>query len=185
MTMKCAALCAALALCIRPGFAADPPTKAASTGNSTSPTPRAAIGAAAQAAVRAGVQTCAGRIDQVSQFVGANASVGAYLFAPAAPPDQRLVSLSYEVQAHAAAVPLAYASASFAPNQANGCGALYEAIVYWPQKCDVVMTRQFAEFRKGRPLHKDVLVLESETPARIFLMPAGEGCVSIKKELVL
>ena len=78
-----------------------------------------------------------------------------------------------------------YASASFAPNQANGCGAIYEAIVYWPQKCDAVATKQFAQFKRGRSLQKDILVLESETPARIFLMPAGSGCLSIKKEVVL
>ena len=139
----------------------------------------------AQAAARAGVLGCAGRIDQVSQFIGANAKVGAFFFTPPAPPDQRMVSFSYEIQPQAADAPLAYASASFAPNQANGCGAIYEAIVYWPQKCDAVATKQFAQFKRGRSLQKDILVLESETPARIFLMPAGSGCLSIKKEVVL
>ncbi|MFT3847146.1 MAG: hypothetical protein QM739_00255 [Propionivibrio sp.] len=180
MTARRVALCIILAACAGVALAAEP-----SPANSPNSAPSPAPGAVAQAASRAGVLACAGRIDQVSQFIGANAKVGAYFFAPPAPPDQRLVSFSYEVQPQTANAPPAYASASFAPNQANGSGAVYEAVVYWPQKCNTVAARQFAQFRKGRSLQKDVLVLESETPARIFLMPAGSGCVSIKKELVM
>lgn len=146
------------------------------------PTPRHVPPAWSPKWRRAGVLGCAGRIDQVSQFIGADA-VGAYFFAPPAQPDQRMVSFSYEIQPQAADAPLAYASASFAPNQANGCGAMYEAIVYWLQKCDVVAVKQFAQFRKGRSLQTNILVLESETAARVFLMPAGKGCLSIKKKL--
>ena len=180
-TGKRVALCLALAAYAFAVIAAEP---AAAPSPAANPAPPAA-GVIAQAAAKAGVLACAGRIDQVSQFIGANARVGAYFFAPPAQPDQRLVSFSYEVQSQSPNAPLAYASASFAPNQANGCGAIYEAIVYWPQKCDAVAAKQFSQFKKGRSLQKDILVLESETPARIFLMPAGNGCLSIKKETVL
>ena len=156
----------------------------ATVNETTNSAPRA-TSPIALAVAKAGVIGCAGRIDQVSQFIGASAKVGAYFFTPPAPTDQRLVSFSYEVQPQAKDAPLAYASASFAPNQANGCGAIYEAIVYWPHKCEAVATKQFGQFKRGRSLQKDVLVLESETPARIFLMPAGSGCLSIKKEVVL
>jgi hypothetical protein len=77
----------------------------------------------------------------------------------------------------------AYASASFAPNQANGCGAVYEAVIYWPQSCDAVAARQFPQAKKLKALQKSIQSLESG-PAKVFLMPAGSGCVSIKKEIV-
>lgn len=145
-----------------------------------------AIGAmTAQAAAGLGVLSCAQRIDRLGQYIGANAETGAYFFAPPAQPDQRLVSFSYEVRPEDARLPAAYASASFAPNQANGCGAIYEAVVYWPQDCGTVANREFAQFRAGRSVQKNLLVLENQTPARVFLMPAGQGCLSIKKEIVL
>lgn len=181
-TVRRVALCIALAAGSGAAIAADPTPNPVNPANSTPPP---APGPIAQAALKAGVQACAGRIDQVSQFIGTNAKVGAYFFVPPAQPDQRLTSFSYEVQSQSSNAPLAYASASFAPNQANGCGAIYEAVVYWPQKCETLAAKQFAQFRKGRALQKDVLVLESDTPARIFLMPAGSGCVSVKKEIVL
>jgi hypothetical protein len=138
-----------------------------------------------QAAIKSGIQTCAGRINQVTNFIGANSQVGAFLFSTPSQPDQRLVSISMELVNKDKGAPNAYASASFAPNQANGCGAVYDAVVYWPQKCESVAAKRFGEMQKGRKLQNNITVLEGSTPTRVFLMPAGSGCVSIKKEVVL
>jgi hypothetical protein len=135
-----------------------------------------------QAAVSSGVLACASRINQVTQFISSGNLSGAVLFDVPGQPDQRLASVSMEVSPKEG--PAAYASASFAPNQANGCGAVYEAVVYWPQSCETVASKQFSGAKKGRVLHKSILTLETNASARIFLMPAGSGCVSIKKELV-
>ena len=167
MALSGVALAAEPAAAPQPAEAAQPP----------------AINAIAQAAVKGGILACAGRINQVSQFIIGNNPSGAFLFGAPAQPDQRLVSLSFEVQSGAEQV--AYASASFAPNQANGCGGEYEAVVYWPQSCEVVALKQFAGAKKGQLLRKSIQVLEPQGSARIFLMPAGSGCVSIKKEVVL
>lgn len=145
--------------------------------------PQGQPNAIAKAGLNAGVQACAGRIHQVTEFVANNQPAGVYLFMPPSQPDQRVASISMEVRLPNANN--AYVSASFAPNQANGCGALYEAVVYWPQKCADVASKQFSEMTKGKTLQKDIIVLENNTAARIFLMPAGSGCVSIKKEIVL
>lgn len=142
------------------------------------------VNAITQAVVGHGVLACAGRVNQVTQFVTGGQAAGALLFQIPGQPDQRLVSLSMEVAQKDG--PVAYASASFAPNQANGCGAVYEAVVYWPQPCESVAARQFAEAKKGRLLQKSIQVLDAPAGgARVFLMPAGSGCVSIKKETVL
>ena len=145
--------------------------------------PAPQVNAVAQAAINAGALSCAARINQVSQFIGGNSKVGAFFFAPPAQPDQRLLSYSFEIQPPKGQA--IYASSSFAPNQANGCGATYEAITYWPDKCELVAKKQFSELKREGQLQKEITVLVVANSARIFLMPAGNGCVSIKKEVVL
>lgn len=135
-----------------------------------------------QAAVAQGVLNCAARINQVSGFVGYTAQAGALLMVPPAQPDQRLIPLALEVPLDNGA---AYVSATFAPSQANGCGAAYEAVVYWPQTCETVATKQFASLKRVGFLKMRISVLDGGEATKIFLMPAGSGCVSIKKEVVL
>jgi len=132
---------------------------------------------------KSGVKYCAGRINQVSNFLTAGVQgAGAMLFLPPNNPDHQLVSVSLEIPQKDASA--AYASASFAPSQANGCGGMYETVVYWPQKCDVVAENTFGKLKKIGVLSKTILVRDGGVTTKIFLMPAGKGCVSIKKELV-
>ncbi len=159
------------------GAQADETAKPTVAPPATSPT-----NAVTQAAVQQGVLSCAGRINQVSNFLGYTPQAGALLMTPPAQPDQRLIPLVMEIPT---ASGTAYVSASFAPNQANGCGATYDAVMYWPQKCDVVASKQFATLKKMGQLKKEVTVLDGGSGTKIFLMPAGSGCVSIKKEVVL
>lgn len=79
----------------------------------------------------------------------------------------------------------AYVSATFAPNQANGCGAAYDAVVYWPLACDALASKQFSSLKKIGMLKKAITVLDGGVATKVFLMPAGTGCVAIKKEIVL
>jgi len=136
-----------------------------------------------QAAVKGGVLACAGRINQVTNFLTANTqSGGAYLFMPPTNPDRSIFSVSFEISRGDA--PPAYASASFAPNQANGCGGMYETVVYWPQACDSVMRGSYGALKRAGVIAGTIAVLDVDAGTRIFLMPAGSGCVSIKKEVV-
>lgn len=136
-----------------------------------------------QVADKSGIKACTGRINQVANFLTAGVpGVGAMLFLPPANPDQQLVSVSMEIPIKGAAA--AYASASFAPNQANGCGGMYETVVYWPQKCDVVANKNFGTLKKIGALSKAIFVRDGGVTTKIFFMPAGTGCVSIKKEVI-
>lgn len=144
--------------------------------------PSPVVNAVTQTAVSTGVLACAGRINQVSGFLGYTPQAGALLMTPSAQPDQRLIPLAMEVPNKFGA---AYVSASFAPNQANGCGATYDAVVYWPDKCDAVAAKQFAGLKKIGQLKTAIAVLDGGVATKVFLMPAGSGCVSIKKEVVL
>jgi len=135
-----------------------------------------------QAAVQQGALNCATRINQVSNFLGFGPQAGAVLMMPPSQPDQRLIPLAMEVQTEGGS---AYVSATFAPNQANGCGAAYDAVVYWPQKCEAVVARQFAGLKRVGQMKTNITVLDGGPATKVFLMPAGSGCVSIKKEFVL
>lgn len=136
-----------------------------------------------QAAVKSGVLACTSRVNQVANFLTAGSQgVGAVLFIPPDNPDQQMISVSLEIPSADASS--AYASASFAPNQANGCGGMYETVVYWQQKCDEVAGRNFGTLKKIDQFSKNIMILDGGLTTKIFLMPAGTGCVSIKKEVV-
>jgi hypothetical protein len=134
------------------------------------------------AAVKAGVQSCADRINQVTNFLTTGNRSGAILFEPPTTPDKRLVSISLGLAMKGGRV--AYASESFAPNQANGCGGMYETVVYWAEGCADIAKSQFSAFKKYGVLVNNITVLDGGPGVRVFLMPAGTGCVAIKKEVL-
>ena len=134
-----------------------------------------------QAAVQKGVLNCAGRINQVVNFLGFTAKAGAVLMIPPAQPDARLIPVAMEIPFEGG---VAYASASFAPNQANGCGATYDSVVYWPLGCDKIKEKQFKALPETGKMSKDIKILDGGSELKVFLMPAGSGCISIKKEVI-
>ncbi len=140
------------------------------------------VNAVTQAAVQQGALNCAVRLNQVSNFLGFSSQAGAVLMLHPSQPDQRLIPLAMEVSTENGT---AYVSATFAPNQANGCGAAYDAVAYWPQKCEVVVATQFATLKRVGQLKTAITVLDGGVATKVFLMPAGSGCVSIKKEVLL
>jgi hypothetical protein len=160
-------------------IAGNPPLPAASQKEQPSPP---GVNGITQAAVKAGVLFCTERINQVANFLTADGKSAAFLFLPNSESDKRIFSASLEVQGNEG--PSAYASMSFAPNQANGCGGLYETVVYWDKGPDELATTQFASLKRIGLLYKSIIILDAGPNAKIFLMPAGKGCVSIKKEVL-
>lgn len=136
-----------------------------------------------QALFSAGAVSCAPRVNQITNFLIAGGEHGAFLFVPPKDVDQSLVSVSLEIQA--ANTPLAYASASFSPGTKIGCGGMYETVVYWNGACSAVASQIFKDAKVAGPLMRSITILEVSPAARIFLMPAGAGCVSIKKEVMM
>lgn len=173
-TIAATCLCTVLTAVAADDKPVTPPTAQTSTSTVSSIT---------QAAVKAGTLACTSRINQVSTFLTAGVKgVNAMLFIPPNNQDQQLISVSMEIPSSDASS--AYASASFAPNQANGCGGMYETVVYWPQKCTEVAGKTFGALKKIDAFSKNMTVLDGGVTTKVFLMQAGSGCVSIKKELV-
>lgn len=140
-----------------------------------------AVNPITEAAVKAGALSCTGRINQITNFLTANSQSGAFLFTSPSQPDQRIFSASLEVQAKDG--PTSYASMSVAPNQANGCGGLYETVTYWDKTPEELIKTQFPSLKRLGVIYKNIIMLDAGN-VKIFIMPAGKGCVSIKKEVL-
>jgi len=134
-----------------------------------------------RAAVDAGVLTCASRINQVSNYLTANNQSGVYIFVPQGDRDRRLFSASFEILTSNSST--LYATASFAPNQENGSGAVYDTVEYVDKTCDELAKTVFKDLKRVGVLKKNITVLDGGA-VKVFLMPAGTGCVVIRKELV-
>jgi hypothetical protein len=133
-------------------------------------------------AQRIGVSKCIGRINQITSFVtGANPNSGTVLNSPNSEVNQRIVSAVLEVEDKGIT---SFVSSSFAPGVgAADCSGTYDSVTYWNAPCAQVAV-SFGAFKPTRPLFKNIQSLENGPQAKVFLMPAGAGCVSIKKEML-
>ncbi len=154
-------------------------TPAAKTPAPVAPT--GPLNAVAQAAQKAGVNDCLGRINQVSNFLTAGSQQsGASLSVSPQVPNEHTASIAFEIKSPQV---LSYASADFAP-LASGCGGTYEAVTHWQNSCKDVASKGYAQLKFIGVIQSSILVLEGGPQLRVFLMPAGTGCVAIKKEVV-
>ncbi|MEO8135551.1 MAG: hypothetical protein ABI831_16420 [Betaproteobacteria bacterium] len=130
-----------------------------------------------------GVRNCATRIDQISNFLTKGTQASALVFLPDKEPDNSMVSVSMEVQPQG--TPRAYGSATFSPNTAIGCSAMYESVQYWPESCNVVAAKYFKGAVSSGSIGGEIGMLTIGPAARVFLMrTTGSSCVSIKKEVI-
>lgn len=132
----------------------------------------------------AGMKNCARPFGQLVEFLGANAGVGGQLFYPPAIADISQISLSMEIAAPASQTE-SFASMYVAPVLAGQCAYSYDTVTYWPAACPEVSAQIFPKMETEGVLLKDIKVIRNpgNSLMRIYLMPAGPGCISIKKEL--
>lgn len=188
-------LCAAVFLLIQPSFSAaaekKPPARAAAPA---APAPAAGtadkkpgvaapanLGVIAQTANQGGVKTCLGRIEQVTGFLAGSGLQGAMVFVDPKQPNHGLTSVSQEILNGQS---LSYVGTAYAPTPDGQCSAVYEAVSFWQGRCEDVAKSVFPTFARSNELRQHVLVLDAGASAKVFLMPAGNGCISIKKEVV-
>jgi hypothetical protein len=143
------------------------------------PQAKQALGPIANYATEHGIRQCLGRIDQISNFLTNDAASGAAVFLSPQESDRGLVSVSMEVLGSNG---LSYVNTAYAPT-ARGCDGVYEAVTYWSGTCEQVAAT-FQGFSRAKPLRQHIQTLDGGPTAKIYLMPAGQGCISIKKEVV-
>ncbi len=159
------------------------PEKAAADVSAEQQPPREQYNSITQSFIGQGATACSAQINQVTNFLGTGGATGAFLFVPPSNPEKSMISSSLEIIGQNNS--MAYATVTFAPNQANGCEAIYDAVTWWPQSCAVVANSQFPNQKHDGVLKQNIDVINLGPTTRVFLMPAGSsGCVSIKKEVV-
>ncbi len=150
------------------------------SASSSSPPAPSTLGPVAKGASQSGIRRCLPRIDQVVTFVTAGTQSGAMVFAAPIEADTRQSSVALEILGNNG---LSYIDTGYAPTTA-GCDAMYQSVTYWTNSCDEVAKVAFPSFKKSNPLRQYIAVLDGGPSAKVFLMPAGAGCVSIKKEVL-
>lgn len=137
--------------------------------------------ALAQTATDAGMRTCKPLLDQVNRFLISNSQSAGMAFVSPNHPNTRLFSSSIEIESSQS---VTYASAHFAPNGDSNCGVVYDAVTYWAESCAVMSSRLIKDVKPLGTLGSKIAMLDGGPTMRIFLMPAGPGCIQIKKEVM-
>ena len=163
-----------------PNQHSEPPSDAGTQTNSTPAIPKPAepsVHAVTQAAVKLGIFSCLKRINQVTTFLTANAKSGVLIIPSKDQPDQHIFSASFEILPPDNSI--IYASASFFPNN----DAVYDTVQYVDKTCEELEKTVFKDLKSKSILKKNIILLDGGT-VKVFLMPAGSGCIVIKKEIV-
>jgi len=132
-----------------------------------------------QATQTAGIQTCRTLTDQTHRFLIAGNISSGVVFAAPEKPNARVFSTATEIQNNQS---VTYASANFSPYGDTGCGVAYDAVTYWKESCADVTTK--LNMKSIGLLGNKISMLDGGPTMRMFLMPAGSGCVQIKKEVL-
>lgn len=143
------------------------------------PAPPPALNPLTLALGNAGVVHCQAHIQQVADFLTKGADSAVSLMLPPDHINDHMISSSMEVFDGRT---LFYANMDLAPLVAYGCDTSFETVMYWPANCDLVAKTQFKGTQNNGKMKHAILFLSYGPSLQIYLMPAGPGCVSIKKQ---
>lgn len=136
----------------------------------------------AQQFARVGAFACAGRANQIASFLSPQNRDIALMQVPTSNPDRSLLSATLVVPLPGAQ--MALASMALAPNQANGCGGLYQTIVYKSKGCTAALAEDYPAVKAQALGETAILMGGMDRNARVLAMPADKGCILIKQETV-
>jgi hypothetical protein len=128
----------------------------------------------------AGINRCAPIVRRVAEFLIEDGVAGFRLKSTGANRDLAPVVLTLETR-HRALGTVRYATVTAIP-QAN-CSGFYEQSIYWPVTCPDLKANNFANFPAAAFLHSAIAVSEASESVQLAMLPAGQGCISIKKEI--
>jgi hypothetical protein len=161
--------CAALLLAVAPAVAAP------STG-----APKPTVAARFSVAVaKAGIKRCAPIVTRVAEFLIETGDAGFSLKSLGRDPDTSPVLVTLE-SAHAGFGTTRYATIVVIPKES--CSGYYEQTIFWAKPCAKLKQENFANFPVTKPLLRNVQASAASPTVSLYLMPAGAGCVSMKKE---
>ncbi len=133
-----------------------------------------------QLARQQGVRTCLSRIDKTSHALTQGSTSGAVVFPTGSAPDRQMFSNAFEVLGPSQ---VRYISVDYAPDSER-CNFSFESVQFWNTNCQQTAATSFSNAKPVGLMKQQITVLEMSANARVFLMPAGNGCVSITKQVV-
>lgn len=157
-----------------------PLAPAGAQGTTARPAVQAPLDRLGAQLAQAGVKRCAPIVRAVAAFVTENSSAAFIVRPLGSRPDVSPVMVTVE-SAHANLGTTRYTTIMVVPSES--CSGYYEQTIHWAATCPVVKTRNFANFPAPRPLLRNIQVSAASPTVSLQLMPAGQGCVSIKKEI--
>lgn len=134
-----------------------------------------------QAAQAVGVRACKPLTEQVTRYLVGKGQSSATVFAAPGNANARLFSNSIEI---VNAQTVTYASAHYAPTGETTCGVVYDAVTYWKESCPEVSSKLLKDMKPMGLLASKIATFDGGPAMRMFLMPAGSGCIQIKKEIL-
>jgi hypothetical protein len=140
----------------------------------------------AMAVRQVGVRTCAPVLDQAAGFLfeGGRAE---FVVQPLGPDANRWPTVVTAESSHSggtAKAPAQTRLTTLVVAPAGSCSGLYQQVIYWPESCTALKARVFGAFTAEHPLLERVRQSEANPGLQLYLLPAGTGCVSVKKELI-
>jgi hypothetical protein len=131
---------------------------------------------------RVGAFGCAARAHQIASFLSPQNRDIALMQVPVSNPDRSLLSATLVVPMQG--TQMALASMALAPHQANGCGGLYQIVVYKPKGCVAALAEDYPAV-KAQPLGETAILMGGiDRNSRVLAMPADKGCILMKQETV-
>ena len=127
-----------------------------------------------------GLTACAAPVMQAGSFLFENGEAN-FTVQPLGPDANRWPTVVMIEGAHAAMGKTRLSTLTIAPGA--GCSGFYQQVIYWTQACPELKRTVFAPFNTTRVLLRNVQISELNAGVQLYLMPAGTGCVSVKKEL--
>lgn len=150
--------------------------------NSRSKREESAIEVPTQAVQNSNNKSCRSLSEQVNRYlITESTNTAGIVFSAPENSNKRIISSSIEIENKQG---LTYASTTYSPNNDSGCGVAYDTVTYWNESCNDVYSKTLRDLRAIGTLGTKIYMLDGGPAMRMFLMPAGSGCVQIKKEVL-
>lgn len=167
---------------------APPPTRTPAPARPATPAPQPDVPPAgslhplAEALRAQGVRRCLTRAHQAATYLTrGGVAYGGTLFVSTQAPDTSIATISIELRAQDA---LAYATLTLTPRAASEtCAATYELFQHWNLACPALARQRYPQLLDtAKPLSQSITALGNHPTQRVFLIPAGTGCISVEKD---
>lgn len=132
-------------------------------------------------AEKAGVKKCLPAIKSLSDFIIKRGDAGAYSMWNTKNPDNNIFSSSIERTFTDGVI---FTDFTVSPVASGACSAIYNKIWYESKSCIAVVKEKYEKAKYKGELNKNITYLD-DNDVDTYLMPAGGGCIVIRKELVM